>query len=800
MLIENALKISCILTTLMALVCVPVSNVSGADFYVAPEGKDANPGTADQPFATLDRARLAVREAKAKIKDRDIVVKIAPGTYALEKPVIFGLEDSGEGDGRVIYQGDPGNRPVLSGGVPITGWTRLENPPGCLPEAARGKVWSAPLPDGIAHPNSLFDDNGILPRAMSRAIEPDESRQPPLRVDGGWAVPTSEQRTRLGLKPNQVSDWSYVAQMELRILPRHEFCDILPLQGFDADTHTVVTAVPCSVMLYPSKLKKLDFGHGPEEASLFLENSPEFIDLPGEWALDCKAGRILLWPREEGEPRGIVLGRLTELVRIEGEVRDREPEDRPARGIVLENLIFAHTARLTKPADHRDWALQNAWDLYDRPTHAVRLRSASSCAIRACEFRRLGGGALRMDLHSQRNQVANNWIHDIGGSGILLQGYGLGTKNVNRENVVEDNLVERIGRVEWDRLGIFVWQSGANRIAHNTVRDANYTGIGVSGEGPWEIQKRFWPEGKKHWRWDEIRAFLAQHTFAREYVGFSEKLDALGAKRPDIPPGDDGSLAVAVWYHGHFLHSRDNHVLRNRVENVARICGDANAIYIGGGAGPGNRIEENYCDESPEAIRCDDDVRGTIVVGNVIAPKANPFVLKGGNTFERNILLSGGPSRFIRISSIHPNCLFGPLHLGETILRHNLLVQEKGPVSAPFIDVSGNNRELFNKTPSIIIERNAVWAPGDPAAAKAQIAAFDQAGRPDALVFGEPQFRDPANLDFRTGEASPLRTIGIEGVDVSGNGPREGFPFAHALQTRPVTRILPVSKKMKESR
>ena len=36
-----------------------------ADFYVAAEGKDTNPGTAAAPFATLARARDAVREKVA---------------------------------------------------------------------------------------------------------------------------------------------------------------------------------------------------------------------------------------------------------------------------------------------------------------------------------------------------------------------------------------------------------------------------------------------------------------------------------------------------------------------------------------------------------------------------------------------------------------------------------------------------------------------------------------------------------------------------------------------------------------
>jgi hypothetical protein len=37
------------------------ASVHAADIYVAPNGNDSNPGTKDQPFGTLERARDEVR-------------------------------------------------------------------------------------------------------------------------------------------------------------------------------------------------------------------------------------------------------------------------------------------------------------------------------------------------------------------------------------------------------------------------------------------------------------------------------------------------------------------------------------------------------------------------------------------------------------------------------------------------------------------------------------------------------------------------------------------------------------------
>jgi hypothetical protein len=47
---------------LILLAWLAGSTASALDLYVAPSGNDANPGTQDQPFATLTGARDAIRQ------------------------------------------------------------------------------------------------------------------------------------------------------------------------------------------------------------------------------------------------------------------------------------------------------------------------------------------------------------------------------------------------------------------------------------------------------------------------------------------------------------------------------------------------------------------------------------------------------------------------------------------------------------------------------------------------------------------------------------------------------------------
>ena len=116
-----------------------------ADFYVATDGDDANPGTFEKPFATIAKARDA---ARAMIKGKyPIVVVLRGGTYYLAEPVVFRPEDSGTKDGRIVYVACWGETPVISGGAKLD----LEWEP------YKDGIMQAKVPEGIAF-DQLFVD------------------------------------------------------------------------------------------------------------------------------------------------------------------------------------------------------------------------------------------------------------------------------------------------------------------------------------------------------------------------------------------------------------------------------------------------------------------------------------------------------------------------------------------------------------------------------------------------------------------------------------------------------------------
>src|SRR5262245_52158991 len=133
-----------------------------ADLFVAPNGRDDNPGTAEKPLATLAGARDAIRRLKARGGLRTgATVLVRGGTYVLSEPLRFGPEDSGTKENPVVYAAYPGEKPVLSGGRAIAGW-----------KPGEGKRWVAKLPAGKGGPwrfMQLFVDG----KRQTRARLPD---------------------------------------------------------------------------------------------------------------------------------------------------------------------------------------------------------------------------------------------------------------------------------------------------------------------------------------------------------------------------------------------------------------------------------------------------------------------------------------------------------------------------------------------------------------------------------------------------------------------------------------------------
>lgn len=79
----------------------------GVEYFVASNGSDANPGTAAKPFATLAKARDAVRTLKTSgLPAGGIAVTVKSGGYKVTDTLALTAEDSGIAASPVVYRAE----------------------------------------------------------------------------------------------------------------------------------------------------------------------------------------------------------------------------------------------------------------------------------------------------------------------------------------------------------------------------------------------------------------------------------------------------------------------------------------------------------------------------------------------------------------------------------------------------------------------------------------------------------------------------------------------------------------------
>lgn len=124
---------SCTLLSLVSL-----CSATAAEYYVsAVGGNDANPGSARQPFATIERARDAIRERKqAGGLSEPVTVRLQGGTYRLSGELRFGPEDSGTAACPITYTAAGPEAVMIDGGRRISGWRRHD-----------ARLWVADVPE-----------------------------------------------------------------------------------------------------------------------------------------------------------------------------------------------------------------------------------------------------------------------------------------------------------------------------------------------------------------------------------------------------------------------------------------------------------------------------------------------------------------------------------------------------------------------------------------------------------------------------------------------------------------------------
>ena len=383
-------------------------------FYVTAGGNDRNAGTAQAPFQTLERARDAVRKISGNMTG-DVLVNIAPATYALKRPWGFDHRDSGTNGHDVVYRASSKGAVVISGGRKLSGW-----------KPDTGGRWKART--NVANFRQLY----VNDQRVARPSRPAPRDMECVGCYGYIMERLGPHHTffqmRFHIGHSSMASWKNIKDVELvyRTSWTHTRCRIAQVTH-SAEHDFIHMAQPAFTLASSKAGTQILY---PET----IENALEMLDEPGQWYLDRQDHLVYYYPKpgEKMEKLEVIAPELQVLMELKGTL------DRPVRNIRFEGLTFAHAtwlppedgfvdiqANFTNDRSSRVFARNQAGftdvdcEANKSPANVI-CHATKAIQFQRCRFTHLGGAGLDLEYGAQKNVVNGCEFTDISGSGIQV--------------------------------------------------------------------------------------------------------------------------------------------------------------------------------------------------------------------------------------------------------------------------------------------------------------------------------------------------------------------------------------------
>jgi hypothetical protein len=571
---------------LAIILCTSLVGLYGAEFHVAPDGDDANPGTAMRPFATLQRAQDAARASR--VKGQKVSVILHGGIYRLEHTLYFNEMDSGTAQSPVVWRVAPGEEARIIGGLliptkvikPVTD-TAVHNR--VIDTKARQNLREIDLsglgikdfgqvgPRGfsrpyLAAPVELFIDKAPMP--LSRWPKADEPLVPIGEIlDTGSITRNGEAPLRGGrfiVNTNRPKLWSNVSDIWISGLFHHGYAD---------DTVSLASITDSTNGLVFSTVQPhvYGFNSGKPWNAWYALNVLEEISRPGEYAVDRQTSKLFFLPPAGMDLRNseVLVSTLSKpLIALE-----------KTSHIRFENMVFEASRGM-----------------------GVYVEGGGSCVLSSCVFRNLGM------------------------LGVCV-GQGAGPDPLSRTAVSDHPVSRQLGSFQQHLYENpdFDRQGGQNhRIENCAFYNLGAGGISLGGGD----RKSLTSSGNAVYNC-EIHNF---NRWDRSYKA-GVNIDGVGNRIQHCLIYDAPGSAI-------YLHGNNHVIENNEVHHVMQEGDDMGAFYMGRDPTEfGNVIRNNYFHDigfgrthRTWAIYYDDGACGSEAYGNVFvrAGRSGTFLIGGG--------------------------------------------------------------------------------------------------------------------------------------------------------------------------
>ena len=442
-------------------------NTFAVEFFVAPQGDDSNPGTREKPFASLEKARDAIRALKTKGGlPGPVGVRLLPGEYPVPKTLELTVADSGTTQAPIVYRAEKKGAAVLYGGTRLTSFTRVTDPAILkrLPAEAQGKVFQCDLKKLGLHDYGELTESGYgVPMRPQVELWCDGELQTLARwPNSGFAYAGKI------IEPGSVAEktpsvfeysndrharWADTADGWLHGYWAYCWADrSVRLRRVDAAARRIE--------MDPYRLHQREgMGGVPWHKTIpyYVFNLLEELDQPGEWYLDRQAGVLYFYPPIDPAKAIIELNILSKPMITLDKVTD----------VRLEGLVF-DMARFDCAGIHQSQrCLVLGCTVKRIAGNGIDIFGGRDCGILGCDLQQIGRRAATIDggdrktltparhfienchFHSNRgtcagingvgNRVAHNLFHDCQGSAV----YGVHGP-IGNDHAIEFNDVRNV--------------------------------------------------------------------------------------------------------------------------------------------------------------------------------------------------------------------------------------------------------------------------------------------------------------------------------------------------------------------
>jgi hypothetical protein len=698
-------------------------SAAGADCFVAPTGSDANPGTRERPFRTLERARDEIRGLRAQQKipaTGSNTIWLRGGTYPLARTFELGPLDAGTPEAPLVITTVAGEVVRLTGGMPVPASAFspvadaaiLEK----MPTESRAHVRVADLRalgvTDFGRHRQFGHGHPVIPSPMellwndtplTLARYPNEGAILMGEVLDPGSMPRtgdfSNRPGRFKYTDPRHARWTGASDLWLQGYFHHGFADDkIRVAALDPVKQEITLASPHMYAL----------GSGENFNAYVALNLLEELDQPGEWFVDAAAGRLYLWPPGDLAPARIVATILEQpLVALENttdcQLRNLVIEDGRGIGVYIE------------------------------------------------------GGA--------RHLVTGCTIRNLGTVGVML---GQGARQDNPpavDNYLGTAVSREVGSFHPHLYHNTTWERNAgtgHRIEHCDIANTGSGGIILGGGS-----KRNLTPGNNIVSDCRIREFSRRNKSGAAGVA----VDGCGNRVTHCEIFDGDLQAIIV-------HGNEHLFDYNHIHHVARNSNDASAWYLGRDpSDQGNLVRANFFHDvgRPDrkwtmGVYCDDATCGVLIEQNVflrVASYGSVYSNGGHDLTVRNNIFIGGYGPAFQLKSMWYD--FGiaelPYYFGEKGLYTKRLTQSVDIKAPPYstrypgltdwLDLLPDGQTYVGMRPRRnTFEQNVLVQFEETFRLVGQYAQCDYGD--NYLTKADPGFVNAAALDFRLKDDSPV--------------------------------------------